>query len=125
MNVHIVLFRVFLLVALIGSCLCVTYGNGDHPVAHIARNIAWNDLINQIKFLPDDSPQDSVDKELLVIEKFLKAHETEVAVGIYDVEVLKAIDQARARLQKADRDLEALRNELSYREGQARSGDDK
>ena len=65
MNVHIVLFRVFLLVALIGSCLCLAHGNGDHPVAHIARNIAWNDLINQNKFLPGDSPQDSLDKVLL------------------------------------------------------------
>lgn len=51
-----------------------------------------------------------------------KTHETEVTDGIYDLEVFKAIDQARARLQKADRDLEALRNELSYREGQVRLG---
>ena len=43
-------------------------------------------------------------------------------VGIYDVEVFRAIDQARARLQKADRDLETLRNELSYKEEQARLG---
>ena len=51
---------------------------------------------------------------------FLKAHETEVRVGIYDLEAFKAIDQARARLQKADRDLETLRNELSYKEEQAK-----
>jgi len=69
------------------------------------RNVAWNDFISQIKFLPDDSPQDSLDKEMFVVQKFLKAHETEVRVGIYDVEVFRAIDQARARLQKADRDL--------------------
>jgi hypothetical protein len=59
---------------------------------------------------------------MLVIQKFLKAHETEVRVGIYDLEVFKAIGQARARLQKADRDLETLRNELSYKEEQARLG---
>ena len=59
---------------------------------------------------------------MLIIQKFLKPHETEVKVGIYDVEVFKAIDQARARLQKADRDLEMLRNELSYKETQARLG---
>jgi len=72
--------------------------------------------------LADDSPQDSLDKEMLVIQKFLKAHETEVTVGIYDVEVFKAIDRARARLQKADRDQEVLRNELSYREEQSTLG---
>ena len=69
-----------------------------------------------------ESPQDSLGKEMLIIQKFLKPHETEVKVGIYDVEVFKAIDQARARLQKADRDLETLRNELSYKEEQSRLG---
>jgi hypothetical protein len=86
------------------------------------RNVAWNDFVSQIKFLPDDSPEDSLDKELLVVQKFLKAHETEMRVGIYDLEVFRAIDRARARLQKADRDLETLRNELSYKEEQAKLG---
>ena len=122
MNIRSVLVRGIFLVALLGSCFYLAYGNEDRPVVHIARNVAWNDFISQIKFLPEDSPRDSLDKEMLVIQKFLKAHETEVTVGIYDLEVFKAIDQARARLQKADRDLEALRNELSYREGQARLG---
>jgi hypothetical protein len=43
-----------------------------------------------------------------------------VRVGVYDLEVFKAIDQARARLQRADRDLETLRNELSYKEEQVK-----
>src|SRR6266404_7563396 len=72
--------------------------------------------------VPNESPQDSLGKEMLTIQKFLKSHETEVKVGIYDLEVFKAIDQARARLQKADRDLETLRNELSYKEEQSRLG---
>jgi hypothetical protein len=59
---------------------------------------------------------------MLIIQKFLKSHETEARVGIYDVEVFKAIDQARARLQKAEMALETLRNELSYKEEQARLG---
>jgi hypothetical protein len=45
-----------------------------------------------------------------------------VSVGIYDINVFKAIDQARARLQKGDKDLEAIRNELSYRESLAIAG---
>ncbi len=87
--------------------------------SHRARNVAWNDFITQIKFLSDDSPQDSLDKEMLVIQKFLRVHETEVRVDVYDLEVFRAIDEARARLQKADRDLETLRTELSYKEVQA------
>ena len=120
--IRILLFRAFLLVTLISSRVYLTYGKEGPAVAHIVRNVAWNDFITQIKFLPDDSPQDSLDKEMLVIQRFLKAHETEVRVGIYDLEVFRAIDQARARLQKADRDLETLRNELSYREEHANLG---
>src|SRR6267142_4420379 len=54
--------------------------------------------------------------------RLFKAHETEVRVGVYDLEVFRAIDEARARLQKADRDLETLRKELSYKEAQAKLG---
>jgi len=82
---------------------------------YIVRNVAWNDFIAQIASVPSESPQDSLGTEMLIIQKFLKSHETEVKVGIYAVEVFKAIDQARARLQKADRNLETLRNELSYK----------
>ncbi len=70
----------------------------------------------------DDSPHETLGKEILLIQKFLKEHQSEVSVGIYDINVFKAIDQARARLQKADKDLEAIRNELSYRESQATAG---
>ena len=118
MNITRILpLRAFLLITLLILFSCLTYGTeGRPPVVHIVRNVAWNDFISQINFLPDDSPQDSFDKELLVVQKFLKAHETEVRVGVYGLEVFRAIDQARARLQKADRDLETLRKELSYKE---------
>ena len=124
MNItRILLLRAFLLITLLILFVCLTNGTEGRPsVVHIVRNVAWNDFISQINFLPDDSPQDSFDKELLVVQKFLKAHETEVRVGVYDLEVFRAIDQARARLQKADRDLETLRKELSYKEAQAKLG---
>jgi hypothetical protein len=124
MNItRILLLRAFLLITLLILFVCLTYGTEGRPsVVHIVRNVAWNDFISQINFLPDDSPEDSLDKELLVIQKFLKAHETEMRVGIYDLEVFRAIDRARARLQKADRDLKTLRNELSYKEEQAKLG---
>jgi hypothetical protein len=120
--IRILLFRAFLLVALISSYAYLTYGKDGPSVVHIVRNAAWNDFITQIKFLPDDSPEDSLDKEMLLIQKFLKAHETEVRVGIYDLEVFRTIDQARAHLQKANKDLETLRNELSYKEQQETLG---
>jgi len=59
---------------------------------------------------------------MLVIQKSLDAHETEVRVGINEPEVLKTIDQARARLRNADRNLGALRNKLSYKQEPARRG---
>jgi hypothetical protein len=102
------------MVTLISSCIYLAYGKESPPSDDIVRNL--------IASVPHESPQDSLGKEMLIIQKFLKSHETEVRVGSYDVEVLRAIDQARARLQKADRDLETLRNELSYKEEQARLG---
>jgi len=116
------LFRAFLLVTLIGSYVFLTYGKEGPSFVHIVRNEAWNDLITQIKFVPAASPEDSIDKEIVVIQRFLKAHEAEVRVDSYDLEVFKAIDRARTRLQKADRDLETLRNELSYKEEKAKLG---
>jgi hypothetical protein len=112
----------FLLLVLISSYVYATYGKESPSLVRIVRNAAWNDLVSQIRFSPDDSPQDSLGKEMLVIQRFLKAHETEVRVGVYDLEVFRAIDQARARLQRADKDLDTLRNELSYKEEQARLG---
>ncbi len=111
-----------MLVILIGSYVYRTYGKEGASVVHIVRNVVWNHFITQIKFLADDSPQDSLDKEMLVIQKFLKAHEMETRVDMYDLEVFKAVDRARARPQKADKDLETLRNELSYKEEQAKLG---
>lgn len=69
----------------------------------IARNLGWNDFITQIKFSPLDSPQDSIDKEMLVIQRFLREHETETNVGVYDLAVFRAIDQVRARLHSRQR----------------------
>jgi len=112
----------FLLLTLAGSYASRANGKGDRFGVPIARNVAWNDFVSQIRYLPDDSPEDSLCKEALTIQKFLKVHETETKVGIYDLEVLRAIDQARVRLQRADKDLETLRNELSYKEEQARLG---
>ena len=114
-------FRAIVIITLISSCVYLAYGK-ESPNIYIVRNVAWNDFIAQIASVPYESPQDSLGKEMLIIQKFLKSHETEVGVGIYDVEVFQAIDQARARLQKADSDLKTLRNELSYKEEQARVG---
>jgi len=122
--IRILLLRAFVLVILSSSFVYLTYGKEGPSVVQIMRNVAWNDFITQIKFLPDDSPQDSLDSEMLVILKFLKAHETEGRVGIYDLEVFRAIDQARARLQKADKDLETLRNELPTKKSKQTGGGD-
>lgn len=112
-----------LLVALAGSIGHLTYGNERPALISIPRNVAWNDLITQVQFLPSDSPQDSLNKDLLIIQEFLKAHETKVTVGIYDLKVFRAIDRVRVRLKKADKDLETIRDELSYKVEQAKAGE--
>src|SRR5882762_2847586 len=56
--IRILLLRAFVLVILISSFVYLTYGKEGPSVVHIMRNVAWNDFITQIKFLPDDSPQD-------------------------------------------------------------------
>ena len=123
MNItRILLFGAFLLVTLTGLCVCRMFGKGHGSVVPIMRNVVWNDFVSQIRFLPDDSAEDSFAKETLTVQRFLKAHATETRIGIYDLEEFRAIDHARARLQKADKDLETLRNELSYREEQAKLG---
>src|SRR5260370_28742905 len=115
-------FRTLVPVSFATICVYITYAKEGTALVPIERNLAWNDFITQIKFLPLDSPRDSIDKEMLVIQRFLKEHETETNVGVYDLAVLRAIDQVRARLHKADKDLETLRNELSYKEEQTRLG---
>ena len=121
-TMRFLVFRAFLLVALITSCFYFLYGQERGHVVPIARNVAWNDLVNQIKYVPDDSPQESLFKEILVIQKFLSEHTTEVSVTEYDIAVFRAIDQVRARLQKADKDLETIKKELSYKEQLAKGG---
>ncbi len=121
-SVRSLVFRVFLLIALLTTYLYFLYGQERERGLPIARNAAWNDLVRQIDPSMDDSPHETLGKEIVLIQKFLKEHQSEVSVGIYDINVFKAIDQARARLQKADKDLEAIRNELSYRESQATAG---
>lgn len=109
-------FRVFLLITFMTSYLYFLYGQErDHRVP-ILRNTAWNDLVRQIDPLADDSPRETLGKEIVLIQTFLREHQYEVSVRIYDLTVFKAIDQARARLQRADKDLETIKNELSYKE---------
>jgi len=121
-TMRFLVFRAFLLVALITSCFYLLYGQERGHVVPIVRNAAWNDLVTQIKYMPDDSPQESLFKEVLVIQKFLSEHATEVSVTEYDITVFRAIDQVRARLQNADKDLETIKEELSYKEQLAKGG---
>jgi hypothetical protein len=121
-SVRFLVFRVFLLIALLTTYLYFLYGQEHEHSVPIARNAAWNDLVRQIDPSMDDSPHETLGKEIVLIQKFLTEHQYEVSVGIYDINVFKAIDQARARLQKADKDLETIRNELSYKENQATAG---
>ena len=119
-TIRFFVFRALLLVAFIMSYLYFLYGQERGHAVPIVRNVAWNDLVTQIKYIPEDSPQESLFKEVLVVQRFLDKHSTEVSVTEYDITVFRAIDQVRARLQKADKDLETIRQELSYKEQEAK-----
>lgn len=115
-TIRFVVFRMLLLIVLIMTYLYFLYGQEPGHSVPIVRNAAWNDLVIQIDPTANDSPHETLGKEITVIQKSLREHQSEVSVGIYDIAVFRAIDQARARLQKADKDLETIRNELSYKE---------
>jgi len=121
-TIRFLVFRALLLIAIITSCFYFLYGQERGHVVPIVRNVAWNDLINQINPEVDEPAKETLGQEIVSIQKFLREHQWETSVGIYDITVFKAIDQARARLQKADKDLETIRNELSYKGEQAKLG---
>ncbi len=121
-TVRFLVFRALLLVTFITAYVYFLFGQERQQSVSIVRNAAWNDLVRQMDPMTDDSPQETLGKEIVLIQKFLREHQFEVSIGIYDIAVFRAIDQARARLQKADKDLEAIKNELSYKENQARGG---
>jgi len=121
-TIRFLIFRMILLIAFITTCLYFLYGQERGNVVPILRNAAWNDLAIQINFGVEDSARETLGKEILLIQNFLREHQSEVRVGIYDLTVFRAIDQARARLQKADKDLETIKSELSYKEEQVKFG---
>lgn len=120
--VRFLFFRVSLLIAFITTYLYFLFGQERRPLVHVARNAAWNDLVRQLDPTLDNQPRETLGTEVALIEKFLEQHQFEVSVGTYDITVLRAIDQARARLQKADKDLETIKSNLSRKEYQAQGG---
>ena len=121
-TIRVLFLRAFLLIAFVTSYLYLLYGQDPRDHVPIPRNTAWNDLIVQINPTADDSPNETLGKEIVVIQKFLMEHQSEINVGVYDITVFRAIDRARARLRKADKDLETISNELSYKENQTQHG---
>lgn len=115
-------FRAFLLITFITADLYFLYGQEREHLVPTARNAAWNDLVHQINPSVDNLAHETLGTEVTLIEKFLREHQREGNVPVYDIAIFRAIDQARARLQKADKDLETIRNELSYKEYEARGG---
>jgi hypothetical protein len=121
-TIRFLIFRLFLLIAFVMTYLCLLYGQERGHVVPILRNAAWNDLIRQINPRVDQTAQETLGKEILLVQSFLVEHQSEVSVRIYDLNVFRAIDQVRARLQKADKDLETIKKELSYKEQIAKGG---
>ena len=121
-TVRLLVFRALLLMAFITTYLYFLYGQDRQPFFPIARNAAWNDLVRQIDLSVDGPARETLGTQVVLIQRFLREHQSEAYVRVYDIAVFKAIDQVRARLQQADKDLETIRNELSYKESQAKRG---
>lgn len=115
-TVRFLVFRALLLITFITTYLYFLYGQEGKPLVPIARNAAWNDLVRQMDPSVDDSAHETLGTEVVLIQKFLREHQSEANVRVYDIAVFKAIDQVRVRLHQADKDLETIRNELSYKE---------
>ena len=120
--IHLLFLRAFLLVTFLVTYLYFSFAQEPEHYIPIVRNAAWNDLMQQIDPSVDDRAHETLGKEVVLIQRFLRDHQREVSVGVYDLAVFKAIDQARVRLQKADRDLETIRNDLAYRENETEVG---
>ena len=121
-TVRLLVFRALLLIPLITAYLCFLYGQERERFIPIARNAAWNDLVRQIDPSVDNSTHETLGTQVVLIQKFLREHQSEVNVHVYDIGVFKAIDQVHVRLQQAERDLETIRKELSYQDYQTNRG---
>src|SRR5260370_21857445 len=95
------LFRTLVPVSFATICVYLTYAKEGPALVLIARNLAWNDFITQIKFLPQDSPQDSIDKEMLLIQRFMKEHEIETNVVVYNHALFPPTHHVRARFPQS------------------------
>jgi hypothetical protein len=125
-TVRLLAFRILLLIIFLTTYLYVLHGRErGHPVP-IASDSAWNDVIIQVDPLQVDSsaaesPRETLGNARAVVHKFLMEHRSERSVRLYEATDFRAIEQARARLQKSDKDLEIIRDEWSYKDNQAKS----
>ena len=119
-KIPFLVFRGFLLIALLTTYLYFLYGQDRERTVPIVRNAAWNDFVRQVDPAVGSSARHTLGTEIVLVQKFLREHQFETSVGVYDIAVFNAIDQVRVRLQQADKDLETIRNDLSYKEYQAK-----
>lgn len=121
MNILRLLFSCgFLFVTLIRSGFYETDGEAGTAVVHLVGNLAWNEILGQIKLSPQHCRQDSHDQEILVVLKCRKTQKTKARVGNCDPEMLNAVEPVGTLPQQADRYVEALGNDFFYGNAQAR-----
>jgi hypothetical protein len=87
---RLLVFRALLLVTLITTYLYFLYGQEREHFVPIARNAAWNDLVRQIDPSVDNSAHETLGTEVVFIQKFLREHQSEVNVHVYDIAVFKS-----------------------------------
>ena len=86
-----------------------TASQETHPPLPIPRNAAWNDFQRQVI---------AAHTNLETVRLYLTQHQTEVRLDEYDVPTLRALQDSRDELRQAEKDLQVIQDELSYKESE-------
>ena len=73
-TIRFLVFRGFLLTALLTTYLYFLYGQEREHAVPIVRNAAWNDFVRQIDSSVDSPARQTLGSEVVLIQKFLREH---------------------------------------------------
>ena len=103
----------FLIVIASAILLCGAAWAGqtqEQQVIPIPRNFAFNHMVTSLIRAHD---------HISILHRFMKSHEHQVKLAVYDIETFRALDSAEQELQEAANDLRAIREQLEWKEQSA------
>ena len=75
----------------------------------IKRNIAWNEAVQTYR----DMPWEALEKDLLVIQDFLKRYESKVELSIISASAVEAMKRAELKLAEIERQAKEMRKRIA------------